>query len=114
MQATEARMNEFMGLLYRGSVGLYWDYVNSYSGKTAAPAELYFVPAQETDVGQDSYGREEEAAEDGTENPEEGEGGDSSGISSYEAGQFNQMLEGMYRNFLNIRRLGYSQSAGKM
>ncbi len=92
MQASESRMNDFMDMLYEGSVGLYWDYVNSYRDESLTPAELYFSVSGNPAVWQT------ETAEGNVSS--DSEITYSAGLDGYDAEQFNQALENLYREFL--------------
>ena len=49
MQASENQMDSFLAMMYAGSIGLYWDYVNSYQEEPLSPSQLYFPRTKDSE-----------------------------------------------------------------
>ncbi len=124
MQASEKQMDNFLAMMYAGSIGLYWDYVNSYQNEQLPPSRLYFPrpteeerqetetapkpDAAETDLSPDAslgevWENTETEAISGAEFSEDGEYIESEDADMWEfiyTSQFDEKIRETFQTFL--------------
>ena len=91
LEASEKQMDDFLTMMYAGSIGLYWDYVNSYQEEPLSPSQLYFPRAKDSGRKETDAGQADTAADAGS-----GMGGDDAPYGSEDSAAAGEFTETVY------------------